>query len=203
METKSKDLRIQKTKKSIRNAFYQMVIEKKYADISVTELSKRAEIGRKTFYLHYDSIESVFNEMRDELGYELSNLLNNKVYRNNRFDIKELFLSLNKTLENHLDFFKRIVRANSYAFFLNDFVDLFKNIMREQLRKSDINHPLENMYIEFFCTGLLSVYIKWLKDEMPITLESLTEFTEEALNNGISNLINVNGTKADFGDHSN
>ncbi|MBU3198389.1 TetR/AcrR family transcriptional regulator [Clostridium estertheticum] len=189
METRNKDLRIQKTEKSIRNALYQMVNEKKYTDISVTELSKRAEIGRKTFYLHYDSIESVFNEIRDELVYELRNLLDNKAYINNRFDINVLFISLNKTMENHLDFYKRIVNANSYAFFLNDFVDSFKNIMREQLRKSDINHPLENMYIEFFSTGLLSIYIKWLKGEIPLTLESITKFAEEAVNNGIKNLI--------------
>ena len=88
-------------------------------------------------------------------------------------------------------FYKRIVSANSYAFFLNDFVDSFKTIMKEQLKKSDINHPLENMYIEFFSTGLLSIYIKWLKGEIPLTLESITEFTEEAVNNGIKNLINA------------
>lgn len=192
MGKRASDLRVQKTKKSIRNTLYQMVIEKKYTDITVTELSKRAEIGRKTFYLHYDSIESVFNEMRDELGYELRLLLNNKVYRCNRFDVNELFVSLNKIMENHLGFFKRIASENSYAFFLNDFVNLFKNIMKEQLRKSDIDHPFENMYIEFFCTGLISVYIKWLKDETPITLENLTLFSEDALNNGIKNLIHFN-----------
>lgn len=193
MKTKnmSKDPRVRKTKKSIRNALYQMVIEKKYSDISVTELSRRAEIGRKTFYLHYDSIESVFNEIRDELGFELSSLLSDNVYKNNQFNINELFVSLNKTLEHHFEFFKRITNANSYAFFLNDFVNLFKNIMLDQLRKSNIDHPLELMYIEFFSAGIISVYIKWLKDEMPITLESLTAFTEDAVNHGIQKLINI------------
>lgn len=191
METKNEDLRKRKTQKSIKNALYLMVIEKKYTDISVTELAKRAEIGRKTFYLHYESIESVFNEIRDELVYELRNIIDNKAYRNNSFNIDGLFYSLNKTIENHLDFYKRIVSANSYAFFLNDFVDSFKNIMKEQIKKTDIHHSLENMYIEFFSAGILSVYIKWLKGDLPLTIESLTEFTEEAVNNGIKNLINI------------
>ena len=77
---------------------------KKYTDISVTELSQRAEVGRKTFYLHYESIESVFNEIRDELVYEFRNLIDNKVYKNNSLNVKELFINLNKTIENHFDF---------------------------------------------------------------------------------------------------
>ena len=61
MEHTSKDLRVRRTLKAIRYAFYKLVLEKNYSDISITELTERAEINRKTFYLHYSSLEDFLN----------------------------------------------------------------------------------------------------------------------------------------------
>ena len=55
MEHTSKDLRVRRTLKAIRSAFYELVLTKNYSDISITELTDLAEINRKTFYLHYSS----------------------------------------------------------------------------------------------------------------------------------------------------
>ena len=52
MKHTSNDLRVRRTLKSIRLAFYEMVLTHNYEDISITELAERATINRKTFYLH-------------------------------------------------------------------------------------------------------------------------------------------------------
>ncbi len=62
MESKT-DLRVIKTKNSIKKAFKEMICEMDVSEITVKELSERAMIHRKTFYLHYSSIEGLFEEM--------------------------------------------------------------------------------------------------------------------------------------------
>ena len=54
-----KDLRVRRTLKAIRSAFYELVLTKNYSDISITELTDLAEINRKTFYLHYSSLDDL------------------------------------------------------------------------------------------------------------------------------------------------
>ena len=57
------DRRQIKTKKAIIAAFITLLQQKNISKITITELSKLADIDRKTFYLHYNSIEELYNDL--------------------------------------------------------------------------------------------------------------------------------------------
>lgn len=76
------DLRVQKTLKSIFNAFIQLRSSKGLEQISVTELTKLAVVNKSTFYLHYKNV------------YELSDVIEN-----------ELIQDVISTIPLHLDYF--------------------------------------------------------------------------------------------------
>ncbi|MDO0822554.1 TetR/AcrR family transcriptional regulator [Desulfosporosinus nitroreducens] len=67
----SNDRRTIRTKKMIRNALSELIEEKGFNHISITDLTRRADINRGTFYLHYDDkfdlLEKVENEVLQEL----------------------------------------------------------------------------------------------------------------------------------------
>ncbi len=48
------DLRVQKTKAALNEAFTNLLAEKSFEDISVNEICVKAEIRRATFYKHFD-----------------------------------------------------------------------------------------------------------------------------------------------------
>ena len=56
------DKRISKTRDAIIDAYLELIFEKKEQKITISELAQRANIARKTFYLHYESLEDI---MRD------------------------------------------------------------------------------------------------------------------------------------------
>ena len=51
------DLRYLKNENLIRETFRKMICEMDYSKISIKELAQRAQINRKTFYLHYSSLD--------------------------------------------------------------------------------------------------------------------------------------------------
>lgn len=53
------DLRVQKTIKGIYKAFESLIVEKDYQHITVTELARRAEINKKTFYRYYPTLDNL------------------------------------------------------------------------------------------------------------------------------------------------
>lgn len=66
MDTKKReDLRVRKTKQAIRNAFKEMICEMDLNEITIKELTLRAQINRKTFYLHYQCLDDVMTELED------------------------------------------------------------------------------------------------------------------------------------------
>ena len=76
---KKENVRTQKTCALIRKTFHEMLIEMDYNQISIKKLTERADINRRTFYLHYGSIDELLNELIDEIadGYiKMTNSLN-------------------------------------------------------------------------------------------------------------------------------
>lgn len=71
------DLRQQKTRRSIINAFLALRSEKPLEKITVKELSERAEIHKATFYLHYHDIYELSEELEQEIVGEIFQGLSN------------------------------------------------------------------------------------------------------------------------------
>ena len=65
MAANEHDLRYRRTHNAIQRAMAELVMEIDPNKITVKQIADRAQINRKTFYLHYDSIESLFDEHLD------------------------------------------------------------------------------------------------------------------------------------------
>lgn len=61
------DLRVQKTKKAIINAFLELRAVKPLNKITITELTQKAVISKATFYLHYKDIYDLSEQLQNEL----------------------------------------------------------------------------------------------------------------------------------------
>ncbi len=56
------DRRILRTRRSLRQAFYDLVLEQGYDSVTVEDITNRADLGRTTFYLHYRDKEDLLME---------------------------------------------------------------------------------------------------------------------------------------------
>lgn len=65
------DLRIQRTQKSIKQAFFDLIEEEGFDHISVKDITARAMISRNTFYLHYSDKFDLLNKICDEIVFKL------------------------------------------------------------------------------------------------------------------------------------
>ena len=61
------DLRIERTRRSIINAFIELRSAKNIEKITVKELAEKARINKATFYQHYHDIYDLSGQLEDEL----------------------------------------------------------------------------------------------------------------------------------------
>ena len=69
------DRRTRKTVSSLKLALTSLLKEKEIEKISIIELTSLANINRKTFYLHYDSVDEVFENIKNTLVNNIKNRL--------------------------------------------------------------------------------------------------------------------------------
>ncbi|WP_165006041.1 MULTISPECIES: TetR/AcrR family transcriptional regulator [unclassified Enterococcus] len=74
------DLRVQKTIKGIYQAFESLIVEKDYQHITVTELARRAEINKKTFYRYYPTLDDLLAELQARYSEDYLKLIGDFEY---------------------------------------------------------------------------------------------------------------------------
>lgn len=184
------DRRQIKTKKAIIGAFFTLLQEKNISKITITELSKLANIDRKTFYLHYGSITELYND----LGNMLVTLIKKEIieYSANDKTPYSLFASINDIISEKIDLFKDIARNNDFS----DFILRIKDILSEELINlyGQKNTPASERFkltTEFIASGTISMYLKWLKGDTNITMDELALLAAEMITNGASGLVEI------------
>lgn len=103
------DLRYKKTHAAIRRTFEQMVIETDYQKITITDLCRRAEINRKTFYLHYAALDDLLLEYADEFAFRATDYFLQYLDEGNAPSIEGICSVFEKLLHEKYDFSIKII----------------------------------------------------------------------------------------------
>lgn len=173
------DKRIIKTKKAIKNAFMNLMLEKDISKISVSDISSAALINRSTFYLHYNDVNSVMTEIEAEIADMLSESMKNFDPEDPKTSTYNLFSAIATTLDQTDTLNKFILYSTN------------SNYVREKLKEVYIENALNAMKtagikideskarysISFIASGAIDTYIKWSNsDKQPFSLD---EFCKE------------------------
>jgi AcrR family transcriptional regulator len=65
------DRRVRRTRESLRNALTSLILEKGYERVTVQDICDRADVGRSTFYAHFQDKEQLLLDGFDDLQEEL------------------------------------------------------------------------------------------------------------------------------------
>lgn len=180
------DRRKRKTRNSIRKAFNELLLKKDYTIITITEIAALADIDRKTFYLHYDSIDSILKEFQEEESYKVRDLLKDE----KEVDIGKFFEGLNDIMMNNIEIYSKIAQTKAYMFLIIDFKNILKSSIIESFQeKSNITQEAMNIHAEYISSGIINIYIQWLNSDTGLTLNELTAIAKEAVVGGWKNIL--------------
>lgn len=187
----STDRRVRKTKNSIRKAFKELIMEKHFSEITVKEIAERADISRRTFYMHYTSIDDILSEMNTELLTTVRELFHSRDFSNISIQgIKELFSELNEILNRNYSFYKRLASLHSYSFFVQMMNEVLRDIIHDTLKHSfSLDETTNTAYTEYICGGIVSLYMNWLITDSDLTLEQLVDTAADITYGGLTSLL--------------
>ena len=120
------------TRECIEKALAQLMEEKPFLDISITEIVGRAGVSRSSFYRTYDSKEAVLFSIRQQIFTEIKNLVQQKEYQK---DMKKLFTAIFQYARQHRETMEtlRKMEQHNNVIFLPQMTDFYKPRNQEEL----------------------------------------------------------------------
>lgn len=183
---RKEDLRVQRTKESIRDTFKQMICEMDYEKITIKELTERARINRKTFYLHYNTLEDLLRELQNEMAGDFIKRTEG-LYRPRDMDkiTREFFL----THEELGTLGERITCSGSYHYISRRITnEILSQTWQTDKNNSGMDPYVQNIVMNFVSQSTLTIYKQWVADGKQIPLEEIIRLTTQLICNGLNGL---------------
>ena len=187
-----KDRRVQRTKRSIREAFFQLIQQKNLDSITVKEISELADVDRKTFYAHYNSVYDVLGEFESELESQIEEML----LKCNPDELeKEFMFGLTAIMKANIDFYRHVSSDVACYFMYNQCEALLrKAIVQYFIKNTEADHEKHHTEIEvysnYIASGICGVYTAWLA-KPNMELEQLVDFTTKCISSSFDELVEL------------
>lgn len=179
------DLRARRTKEFIRKAFEEMICEMDYEQISIKELTERANINRKTFYLHYNTLDDLLRELQNELAQAFIERTKGLDRPGDLDKITREFFLANEELGN---LGERITCSGSYHYISRRITnDIMEQAWRTD-KNSSSNPYVQNIFMTYVSQSTLAIYKQWVADGKRIPLEDIIQLTIKLVCNGANGI---------------
>src|SRR3569833_3369515 len=103
------DRRVQRTKRLLREALFALIREKGFEKLSVQDIIDRANVGRATFYAHFENKQDLLLSGFDELRKALRD--RQREAHSSRTSVDEIVFAYNHNLLSHVNEYRHLFRA--------------------------------------------------------------------------------------------
>jgi AcrR family transcriptional regulator len=168
MAKKPIDRRVARTRAMLQQAHISLILKKGYEAITVDDICDAANVGRSTFYAHYNSKDDLRRSGLEHLRKLL--VERQKEALAGAGDIRERSLGFSLTMfehaRDHLDLYKALVGGRGGAIALGTIRQILSDLVRNELaatatKKSADAIPRE-LVVQYIAGAFMAVMTWWL-----------------------------------------
>jgi AcrR family transcriptional regulator len=167
----------------IKDAFTELLKKKPVDKITVTEIAQTANIDRKTFYLHYETVPDVYRQIEHGIVVSVRKMLAN----NDTTDWRQFIIGLNSIMKKDMTFYSVVAKKVDLTYIFDECTDIVTSILQESLLKDRQASFEDKIIIRYAAVGVTKVYADWLKSDQQIPLEQVIDALTKALNQTLAN----------------
>ncbi|MEX2805383.1 TetR/AcrR family transcriptional regulator [Streptococcus sp. H31] len=182
------DLRVKRTIKAIYKAFEELICELDYDKITVTELAKRAEINKKTFYRYYPTLADLLAEMQEQYAQSYIDLIKDLSLPDDLEKMQRAFFEFSAEQGEAYD--KITISQTFYRDIRQDMVDMVMASTWSKLaRLKQLSDFQKISLLNFVQNTGLSLYRQWVEEGRRTPLEEVIETANLLTLAGVQSLL--------------
>ena len=176
------DRRQRKTREAIFNAFIELLSKKDASQITVGEIIKAADVGRATFYAHFETKDFLIKELCEELFCHIFDVSEGHREHQHIFDCDapegvflHLFMHLRKNDNNVLN----LLSSQSNDLFLTHFKFGLVQLIEKEIDSLNVK-AAESLPRDFLVNHISSTFVEtvrwWVLNGLEKTSEEICEY---------------------------
>lgn len=177
------DRRQRKTREAIFAAFTDLLSQKEFASITVGEIIEKADIGRATFYAHFETRDFLLKEFCEELFCHIFDA-DEEEHKDHRHifacdETDAAFLHLFRHLEKNDNNILNLLASQNNELFLRYFKNGLERLVENQLKvfEERKNPALPD---DFWKAHIVSAFVEslkwWIDKGMQVDPETMTDY---------------------------
>ena len=179
MAAQAIDRRIQRTQELLKTALMSLIQEKGFEALSVQDIIDRANVGRATFYAHFDNKEDLLRSGIAGLRQSLRECQRKALSQTPRTEVRifafsrEMFTHANE----HRDVFRAMLGKRSGSVIQQLFHRMLIDLVREEVKalapRADTSSAPTETITQYIAGGLFGVVIWWVDGRMRLSVEDV------------------------------
>lgn len=175
MKNAKEDRRVRRTQKLLKESLVELMSEKEFKDITIKEVTERADLNRGTFYLHYSDTYELLKSMENDVLNDFQDLITDYLRSEQVDSLMPVLLPIIHYIVENVEICTNLFENNSSG----DFHREFKNLIHKY--GSEIIEHLfpacktvsSEYFFEFITFGFIGIIRKWLDAGMPESEEEI------------------------------
>jgi AcrR family transcriptional regulator len=176
---KKQDRRVQRTQQSVRRALFELIQEKGFEALSVQDIIDRANVGRATFYTHFQSKDDLLFSGFEDLRASLKERQRLALGQGRGVDERVLAFSheMFAHANEHRALFRAMVGKRSGAAVQRMIYNLLLDLVRDDVKslasyEETTSLPTEAL-VQFVAGSFFGLLMWWLNGKMQLSVEEV------------------------------
>ena len=182
---KKEDRRVRRTKKLLTQALTELMQQKQIKDITVTELTEKADMNRGTFYLYYKDIFDMLEKIEDGLFEALDEIVSLHEHDDVARQTTPILLDLFHFIEDNQEMCRVLLSPHGDMNFLHR----LNKVVREKClqmwpNEADKKDSTFEYHYSFVVYGCVGVFRAWLNGKCQEPAEKMAEMADAMIRRG-------------------
>lgn len=194
------DRRVNRTRRQLRSALMSLILERGYNDVTIEDITERADLGRTTFYLHFRDKEELLVDTLEEIAIGLKAQVEQTISQEageGRLQVNPISVVFRHVDENR-DLYRIILKGEGS----NKAASRIRQIIEEAVSEYFARHLGEKegapppvplaVIAGYFAAAMMGFVTLWLEKELPYRGDEAADLFMKLFFQGAAGFLNLN-----------
>ena len=193
MRPEKKNRRVLESKRKIRSSFIKLADQDGIDSVTIKDICDDADINRSTFYMHYEDLPALINEIENDFANRIIEGIRDYQYDTNSASYYKNFLA---TIKENADLLFFIFSPGSTG----SGWDIIQRYLHDRtvtawLKHSKFTKEEAEYAFDYYISGIFSILKDWYSSDFAMSVDRLSDFMENLSKYGVYHFVNLNSER--------
>lgn len=190
------DRRIQRTRQLLSTALLTLIENRGYESLTVNDITEQANVGRATFYLHYQDKEQLLVESLEEMFSQLGALINPMSEASGEQNLITATRLVFQHFADHHRLYRVLLTEKGAAMVFTRLLTILSQLAEREVISKEVEQQPQmgistNLVAHYAAGAFLGLVVWWLNNNRPYSAEQMAAIYEHLIDPGVSKILGI------------